>query len=546
MLRIRSKEDFFISGTSPWASQSKRRSRKQYVGTWQERNEQQCLKGSGSSILDPGVIDDIENLVVSEVGPKKPRPTNEVLIDEAEISSPSPLAREQVSGQSVDNKSDKRAETTFPLREPPKRTKSGDGKGLGLVSTPSSPKEFSCGSRLQDKTTKEDGNIIEMTCHEDTSPSIYGNEKVELKKTNPVDLGKRSAEGSQQNSSKGSRPEIPQTTFNNRFLFNDSSNIKPLPSMIEGISCNIKSHKSPTKPNSQPSSPIDSPLVKTSNLLKDIQTQLPLPQESEMPFTRAYKRAAEVSGVALEEETRADHQPKRIRVNDMQDTPPAATSKLKKKGRKLQGAHTHRKQVDRTTTVGVKVQTTNSPSLEISQNDRIESGDKGMEWAIALSNNLNPTYRLETSPSAVPEASSGHISILPKTPLIMPRNPSKEPFSSPRAQLVESKVASQSNASSSAAALPSSLPISRTSANSQQKMGYIDSPERPTIISEVSDEKFEKRKIFVPDHAAVQSLNRLFFTPRPERLLTREEMSRFLDPDLLPRFNPALRRPAKK
>ncbi|KAF3913638.1 hypothetical protein ABW21_db0204664 [Orbilia brochopaga] len=55
-----------------------------------------------------------------------------------------------------------------------------------------------------------------------------------------------------------------------------------------------------------------------------------------------------------------------------------------------------------------------------------------------------------------------------------------------------------------------------------------------------------EEKIFVPDTAKVEELDRLFFGPRPQRVLSMEEMSRFIDPMKLTRFNPALKKPAKK
>ncbi|KAF3223383.1 hypothetical protein TWF191_006396 [Orbilia oligospora] len=366
MIRIRSKEDFFVGGTSPWLGQSRRRNRKQYIGTWQEQNllQPRFLKENGGPQLNPCIINDIEKLKVREARPEKSKPENGPLIDEADAFKASPLAQYQ-----------------------------------------------------------------------------------------------------------------------------------------------------------------------THSWLS--------PRESEMPVTRAYKRAAEVAGVTFEEHARADFQPKRTKVNDGQDnyTPPAATSKLEKKTQRPQRKSMHRNQTKRTTY---------SPSMVngTGQSGVVEGGDNGIEWAIALSNNLNLTYTHGTLPAAANEASSP-VNIPSKPHSIMPRRKPKELLSS--RQPADDKATHQP-ATTVPDILPPSLSVSGTPENSQQQQErHLHSPERPTTISEITDEEEAKEeKVFVPDRAAVQSLSRLFFTPRPERLLTREEMSRFLDPDLLPRFNPALRRPTKK
>ncbi|KAF3167247.1 hypothetical protein TWF788_011415 [Orbilia oligospora] len=449
MIRIRSKEDFFIGGTSPWLGQSRRRNRKQYIGTWQEQNllQPRFLKENGGPQLNPCIINDIEKLKVKEARPEKSKPENGPLIDEADAFGASPLAQYQVPGQPADERRNEKVKTILPLQGVSKQMRNKNEESLEGFLTLSS---------------KQEGrNTIDKACYEDMSLVIYGEQDVGVKEIDPLQLSESLTESSRQNIGKreGSR-------------------------------------------NSQ-------------------------------------ARAAEVAGVTFEDHARADFQPKRTKVNDGQDnyTPPAATSKLEKKTQRPQRKSMHRNQTKRTTY---------SPSMVngTGQSGVVEGGDNGIEWAIALSNNLNLTYTHGTLPAAANEASSP-VNIPSKPHSIMPRRKPKELLSS--RQPADDKATHQP-ATTVPDILPPSLSVSGTPENSQQQQErHLHSPERPTTISEITDEEEAKEeKVFVPDRAAVQSLSRLFFTPRPERLLTREEMSRFLDPDLLPRFNPALRRPTKK
>ncbi|KAF3078035.1 hypothetical protein TWF594_004711 [Orbilia oligospora] len=518
MIRIRSKEDFFIGGTSPWLSQNRRRNRKQYIGTWQEQNQLQFLKGNGSPQLNPWVIDDIEKLEVKEARLKNSKSDNGAFIDEADAFKPSPLAQYQVPGQPIDERQNERVKTISPPRGVPKQKRNENEECPRGFPTPG-PKE-------------KDKNAIDKACYENESLPIHEEQGVEEEEINPFQLNESLMESSRQNISKREGPENSQARLKNRSPFNDFNS-------IEGSFCNIEPHTPLTNQNPRSSpSPTKVQLIRSIHPLLGIQRHPWLsPRESEMPVTRAYKRAAEVAGVIFEEHARADFQPKRIKINDGQDNynPPAATSKLEKKTQRSQRASMHRNQIKRTTY---------SPSMVNVQSNGVEGGDNGIEWAIALSNNLNLTYTQGTPPAAANEASSP-VNILPKPHSIMHRRQPKDLLSSRQSADVK---ATHQPATAAPDILPPSLSVSRTLENSQQQQaGHLHSPERPTTISEITDEEEAKeRKVIVPDRAAVQSLNRLFFTPRPERLLTREEMSRFLDPDLLPRFNPALRRLTKK
>ncbi|KAK6341339.1 hypothetical protein TWF696_008417 [Orbilia brochopaga] len=96
----------------------------------------------------------------------------------------------------------------------------------------------------------------------------------------------------------------------------------------------------------------------------------------------------------------------------------------------------------------------------------------------------------------------------------------------------------------------------RTTSTENERTKQIEKPEIKNS-SEISAAKLNstatnvptkitREGIIAPNPARVKDLERLFFGPRPQRLLTMEEMSRFIDPMKLTRFNPALRRPAKK
>ncbi|EGX52056.1 hypothetical protein AOL_s00043g446 [Orbilia oligospora ATCC 24927] len=521
MIRIRSKEDFFIGGTSPWLSQNRRRNRKQYIGTWQEQNQLQFLKGTGVPQLNTWVIENIENLEVKEARLKKSKPDDGALIDEADVPKPSPLAQYQVPEQSIDERQNGGVNTIIPPRAVSKQMRNENEEDLGIYLT-LSPKE-------------KDRNAINKACYENRSLPIHEEQDVEEEEINALQLSESLMESHRQSIGKPEGPENSQARLKNRSPFNDFNS-------IEGCFCNIEPHTPPTNQNPQ-SSPSSTKFSLTKNIhpSSSIQKHPWLsPRESEMPVTRAYKRAAEVAGVNFEEHVRADFQPKRIKVNDGQDNynPPAATSKLEKKTQRPQRASMHRNQIKRTTY---------SPSMVHVQSDGVEGGDNGIEWAIALSNNLNLTYTHGTPPAAANEASSP-INILSKPHSIMPRRQPKELLSSRQPAVPADVKATHQPATAASDMLPPSLSVSGTPENSQQQQArHLHSSERSTTISEITDEEEAKeRKVLVPDRAAVQSLNRLFFTPRPERLLTREEMSRFLDPDLLPRFNPALRRPTKK
>ncbi|KAF3196991.1 hypothetical protein TWF679_003814 [Orbilia oligospora] len=522
MIRIRSKEDFFIGGTSPWLGQSRRRNRKQYIGTWQEQNllQPRFLKENGGPQLNPCIINDIEKLKVKEARPEKSKPENGPLIDEADAFGASPLAQYQVPGQPADERRNEKVKTILPLQGVSKQMRNKNEESLEGFLTLSS---------------KQEGrNTIDKACYEDMSLVIYGEQDVGVKEIDPLQLSESLTESSRQNIGKREGSRNSQARLKNCSPLNDYNS-------IEKSFCNIEPHTPATNQNSRSSpSPTKFPLIKNIHPLLGIQTHSWLsPRESEMPVTRAYKRAAEVAGVTFEDHARADFQPKRTKVNDGQDnyTPPAATSKLEKKTQRPQRKSMHRNQTKRTTY---------SPSMVngTGQSGVVEGGDNGIEWAIALSNNLNLTYTHGTLPAAANEASSP-VNIPSKPHSIMPRRKPKELLSS---RQPAGDKATHQPATTVPDILPPSLSVSGTPENSQQQQErHLHSPERPTTISEITDEEEAKEeKVFVPDRAAVQSLSRLFFTPRPERLLTREEMSRFLDPDLLPRFNPALRRPTKK
>ncbi|RVD85605.1 uncharacterized protein DFL_003922 [Arthrobotrys flagrans] len=513
MLRIRSKDDFFVGGTSPWLSQNRRRNRKRYLGTWQEHNQRQFPRENGSSILDPWIIDDIEGLVASEARQKNPRQSIEALVDEVEVFNSSLHAQHQLSRRlrssrrnNTDDKSNERAETTFSHREGSYTMGARDDEGLGFSMT-SSP--MGTGEKA-----------IGKTCYQNASPYGLG-EEIETEKTNTVEPSESPEEGTGQSPSKRGDPEGPQARFNNNSLFNgpismEYSSLRK----TEGDLGNIKFHKPPTPSNSQSSSlatffPITKHLPSS-----DTPTEPSLsPQESEVPGRSKYPCIFKGS-------------------RSGQDTPPATASKPKKKRKKSQMTSTWKKRAKRATAPKTKVEARDSPASENGQSDRVEGGDNGVEFSIVPDNNHNLACEHGTSPATVIEASSP-ISILSKTPSVMSRQPSKEPPSG--RQPAESKATCQSTV---AAAASPSLPASETPENSQQAR-YVDSPERPTTISEITNDEIEERKVFVPDRVAVRDLNRLFFTPRPARLLTREEMSRFLDPNLLPRFNLALRKPSE-
>ncbi|EPS38168.1 hypothetical protein H072_8051 [Dactylellina haptotyla CBS 200.50] len=61
------------------------------------------------------------------------------------------------------------------------------------------------------------------------------------------------------------------------------------------------------------------------------------------------------------------------------------------------------------------------------------------------------------------------------------------------------------------------------------------------VLSITRSKPDKEKRFFTPRRADTGHLNRLFFAPQPPILFSREQMSRFIDPMLLTRFNPALR-----
>ncbi|KAK6358255.1 hypothetical protein TWF730_007605 [Orbilia blumenaviensis] len=554
MIRIRSKEDFFLDGASPCLNQNRRRNRMRFSGIWQEKSQVSC--GVGGSVSNPWVIDD----TVAEHEASEPRPGNlkcgTRIIANGMSNPPSSTSLRLIESQQ---------ELTLRLKEPREwrfdTHKNSEAEvNLALQETARMSSFRASGKSDFSETTTwryiDEGheNSLQVVGEGVENPEalMVGSEK-------NIERGAElSAEnlGVTQNSqiqfdhsprpSPSSRIEYlrPRGDFGNRRLQRPTTSSNPQsPSSIR-YSSDPKHHillhldTSIISPSQQSNMPSHSkyPCIFRGSRPGEPSSS---PGIAHRPLVRARKRAAEEAGLTLEEYARGV-QPKIIRTDGPEDAPPPPADAGRRKGKRRKPQTETRRRTKRAQRTmpnlnsDGKTRNTPSPSqLENGQGEGVGGVDSSVGSPIAPDNNQNLAHGRGTSPLT---DTSSTISILSRTPSIMSRQPSEEPL--PGTQLTEDGAARQQNVPAAAAVSPAS----RTPEDSQQQTRYLDSPERPTTISDLTDDEVEERRVFVPDRAAVQNINRLFFTPRPETLLTREEMSRFLDPNLLPRFNPALKR----
>ncbi|KAK6348195.1 hypothetical protein TWF718_006005 [Orbilia javanica] len=561
MLRIRNKDDLFTVGTSPWRSRNKRRNLQQYSSTRREQNPQIFSQRNGSSILNPWVIGDIEESAASESSPSDDRSEIEVLNDEVGVSVPSLLASPRpiesherelrllrsYREKDIDDRSNETVDVTLHIQGGPQAIKVVDSERLGLYVSPTN-------MRNGEKAAQEG------FCR-DPGPCPHG-ERIGIERGSFVYLHQGTEGVTRQDSSEREGTESPQARFNNSFLFNNLNRIRYSPPRTRGASDNLKPHKPLTPSNVQSPSLTTAPTAISHPLCLGTRTRLlSPPQELEMPgrskypcifrgsrpgealssfnipdrpLVRARKRAAEEAGVTLEEYARGNYRPKRIRDEEGQGSTRPLTSKPKKKRKKSQNSNASRKKARKATISKGKTQAGKRPLSDHGQSGGVEGENGNIEPSIAPENQNSISGR-RTSPRNKP---SSTITNQSRTSPIMPRKQSKKP--PPGSQQTKSEAIRQQTAAVSSSSSSAHI----AAEESQKQLRCSSSPERPTTISEITDEEIEERKTQVPDRAATQTINRLFFTPRPGRLLTREEMSRFLDPDLLPRFNPALRKPS--
>ncbi|KAK6501528.1 hypothetical protein TWF481_009365 [Arthrobotrys musiformis] len=517
MIRIRSKEDLFHKGVSPWHSRNKCRNRKQYVGTWQERNQGQLLlQGSGNSVLDPWVIYDSEETGAVETEAKGPQPTIGAVADEALVSS-----------------------SPHPTNQCPVRVHQERLRG------PGSPKEDGledrANERVADMFPVPDIDIAQMvTTINDRHPEI----NIALSTSNPDEFRgpqeRLNSISSFVNQSSGS------LEFSSRMiddeLYNDINSHGPLSSTNPRPDSNslcylLSATEQPLPSNTQMQTGQMSSQLKYPCIIRGLR-----PGQSTSSSSIADQATREASA-PLEEYASGAYEPKRAITNPTASAPVATTRKPKKKRKRSQTTAARKRRAKKSTTSNTRARASDTPPLENGENGDAWGGEHSVKTLIALDNNIyqSSARDRETSPSAITEVSSSAISVLSRTPSIMSTKSSQEALSRP--QRTESEAVRQQTAT-----LASSSPSLESVAqqeHSEQEPRYLGSPERPTTISEISDDEIEAKKFFVPNRAAVQNLNRLFFTPHPQSLLTREEMSRFINPDLLSRFNPALRRPSR-